>query len=83
MNSNPAGTSAHILKARTLEKINYVTDAKNLYLSALEIDSTSILAIKGLDNLERKVAYLRLVKRKEDIQRQVETLKPLIIKEIN
>lgn len=83
LNSNPAGTSAHILKAKTLEKINHYTDARNLYLSALEIDSTSILASKGLDNLERKVAYLRLVKRKEDIQRQIEALKPLIIKDIN
>ena len=83
LNTLPEGTSAHVLKARTLEKLNYYTEAKKLYISALEIDSTSVLASNGLDNLERKVAYLRLVKRKEEVQRQVETLKPLNSKEIN
>ncbi|MCK5704846.1 MAG: hypothetical protein KAI29_27030 [Cyclobacteriaceae bacterium] len=83
LESKPKGTEAYVLKARVLEKISYYTDAKELYTLALEIDSTSILASKGLDNLKRKVAYLRLVKRKEEAQRQIETLKPLNSKEIN
>ncbi|MCK5368454.1 MAG: hypothetical protein KAQ62_07870 [Cyclobacteriaceae bacterium] len=83
LDSKPIGTDGYVLKARTLEKINYYTDAKELYKIALDMDSTSILASKGLDNLERKVAYLRLKKRKEEVQRQVEILKPLNSKEIN
>ena len=83
LGSNPKGTEAHVLKAKALEKINFYTDAKKMYASALEIDSTSTLALRGLENLERKVAYLRLVKRKEEVQRQAETLKPLNSKVIN
>lgn len=83
LDSKPIGIGGYVLKAKTLEKINYYTEAKKLYIEALKIDSTSTLASKGLDNLERKVAYLRLVKRKESVQRQVEILKPLNSKEIN
>jgi tetratricopeptide (TPR) repeat protein len=81
--SNPGGTDMYVLKAQALEKRSYYTEAKKLYNYALEIDSTSTLANRGLENLERKVAYLRLVKRKEEVQKQVETLKPLNSKEIN
>lgn len=83
LESKPKGTKAYILKARALEKISYYKDAKEIYTLALEIDSTSILARKGIENLERKVAYLRLVKRKENVQRQTEALKPLDSKVIN
>ena len=83
LESKHSGTEGHVLKAKTLEKINYLTEARKLYKSALEVDSTSILAQRGLENLERKVAYLRLVKRKEEVQRQVETMKPLNSKVIN
>jgi tetratricopeptide (TPR) repeat protein len=83
LDTNPKGTGAYVLKAKTLEKVSYYTDARKLYNAALEIDSTSTLAIQGLENLERKVAYLRLVNRKEEIQREVESLKPLKSKVIN
>lgn len=83
LDTNPKGTGAYVLKAKTLEKISYFTDARKLYNTALNIDSTSTLAIQGLQNLERKVAYLRLVNRKEEIQREVESLKPLKSKVIN
>jgi len=83
LDTNPKGTGAYVLKAKTLEKISYYTDARNLFNTALKIDSTSTLAIQGLQNLERKVAYLRLVNRKEEIQREVESLKPLKSKVIN
>lgn len=83
LESKPDGTGAYVLKAKTLEKIDYYSEAKKIYNMALEIDSTSTLAIKGLDDLERKVAYLRLVNRKEEIQREVESLKPLKSKVIN
>jgi hypothetical protein len=72
-----------VLKAKSLEKKYQYSTAQNIYILALEIDSTSILARKGLDNLERKVAYLRLQKRKREVQRQAETLKSLDSKEIN
>ncbi len=81
--TNPKGTNPYVLKAKTLEKISNYIDAKELYQSALAIDSTSVLALQGLENLERKVAYLRLVNRKEEIQREVESLKPLKSKVIN
>ena len=79
----PKDIAAYVLKAKTLERISYYSEAKKLYNLALEIDSTSTLASNGLENLERRAAYLRLVKRKESVQRQVETLKPLNSKKIN
>jgi tetratricopeptide (TPR) repeat protein len=72
-----------VLKAKTLERLSNYEQAKNIYQSAIELDSTSTLAIEGLNNLERKVAYLRLVKRKESVQKDLEILKPLNSKTIN
>lgn len=83
LDTNPKGTGAYVLKAKAMEKLYKYTDARQIYIQALKIDSTSILARKELDNLERKVAYLRLKKRKQEVQKQVETLKPLDSKEIN
>ncbi len=83
LDTNPKGTGAYVLKAKAKEKRYQYTEAKQIYIQALKIDNTSILARKGLDNLERKVAYLRLKKRKQEVQKQVETLKPLGSKEIN
>jgi len=81
--TNPKGTDPYVLKAKTMERLNNYIDARELYQTALEIDSTSVLALQGLENLERKVAYLRLVNRKEEIQREVESLKPMKSKVIN
>jgi len=83
LENNPEDIPGLVLKARTLERINYYTDAKTLYQKAIKIDSTSRLATEALDNLERKVAYLRLIKRKENVQRELEMFKPLNSKEIN
>ncbi len=83
LESKPADIPGLVLKAKTLERINYFTDAKTLYQKAIKIDSTSRLATQGLENLERKVAYLRLIKRKENVQRELEIFKPLNSKEIN
>jgi tetratricopeptide (TPR) repeat protein len=83
LNLKPNEGEGYVLKARIMERFNNFTDAKELYLAALEIDSTYTLASSGLENLERKVAYLQLVKRKEIVQRQVESLKPLNSKQIN
>ncbi len=79
----PKDSDAYVLKAKALEKISYYSEARNLYSSALEIDSTSTLAINGLENLERKVAYLRIKNRKNKNLRQIEILKPLNSREIN
>ncbi len=79
---DPRAIDGYVLKAKTMERINHFTEARNLYNTALEVDSTSLLASKGLDNLDRKVAYLRLVQRKEEVQKQVEKLKPLNSKEL-
>ena len=83
LNLKPDEIDGYIMKAQIMEKTNNFPDAYELYSTALEMDSTSRLASAGLENLERKVAYLQLVKRKESFQRQVETLKPLNSKEIN
>ncbi len=80
---SPKGIDGLIFKAKMLERRRDYNEAKKIYQTAIEKDSTSILAINGLENLERKVAYLRLVKRKEEAQRQTDNLKPLDSKEIN
>lgn len=72
-----------VLKARILERRYNYSEARKLYLMAIEIDSTSTLAHNGLANLDRKVAYLRLIRRREENQRQTESLSPLNSKEIN
>jgi len=77
------GIDGYVLKAKALEKISYYAEARSLFSKALEIDSTSALAINGLENLERKVAYLRIKNRKEENLRQIEILKPLNSREIN
>jgi len=82
LDSQPKGTAGLVLKAKTLEKISYFTEARKLYYTALEVDSTSTLAHLGLENLEKKVSYLQLKKRKESLRRQVEVLKPLNSKEL-
>lgn len=72
-----------VLKARILERRYSYSEARKFYLMAIEMDSTYTLAQNGLANLNRKVAYLRLIRRREENQRQTETLSPLNSKEIN
>jgi tetratricopeptide (TPR) repeat protein len=83
LDQQPNSIRSMVLKAKTLERLSNYEQAKNIYQSAIELDSTSTLAIEGLNNLERKVAYLRLVKRKESVQKDLEILKPLNSKTIN
>ncbi len=73
----------YVLKAEILDRSKKYTEAIKMYDTALEIDSTYVPAQKGLKNLQGKVAYLRLIKRKENVQRETEELKPLGSKEIN
>lgn len=79
----PQDIAGIVLKAKALEQRGFYTESRLLYESAIKIDSTSILALNGLNNLERKVAYLRLVERKESVKRDLDTFKPLNSKEIN
>jgi tetratricopeptide (TPR) repeat protein len=79
----PQNIPGIVLKAKALEQTGFYTESRQLYESAIKIDSTSTLALNGLNNLERKVAYLRLVKRKENVKRELDTFKPLNSKEIN
>lgn len=83
LGTNPKATGAYVLKASAMEKVYQYTEARKIYNQALEIDSTSILASNGLKNLERKVAYLRLKKRQEEVQKQEDTLRQLDSQEIN
>jgi tetratricopeptide (TPR) repeat protein len=77
LGNKPSAVNGYILKGEILEKMNQYSNAEEFYKRALEIDSTHRLASMRLENLERKIAYLQLLKRKENVQRQVEELKPL------
>jgi tetratricopeptide (TPR) repeat protein len=79
----PRYLQALVLKAKVLDRQGNLEQARSFYESAIQIDSTYTIALQGLDNLERKVAYLRLVKRKENVQRDLELFKPLNSKKIN
>lgn len=79
----PRYLQALVLKAKLLDRQGNLEQARSFYESAIQIDSTYTIALQGLDNLERKVAYLRLVKRKENVQRDLELFKPLNSKKIN
>ncbi len=74
---------ALVFKAKALDRQGDFDQAMGIYESAIQIDSTYTIALDGLSNLERKVAYLRLVKRKENVQRDLELFKPLNSKTIN
>jgi len=79
----PEDTRAMILKARMKSADGATMDAIDLYKSVLLSDSTSAIARTELEILERKVAYLRLIKRKDETQKQLEIIKPLGAKQIN
>lgn len=83
LKEKPDNVPGLVLKAKALERIGFYTESRTLYETAIKIDSTSTLALNGLNILERKVAYLRLVKRKESVQKELDTFKPLNSKEIN
>jgi hypothetical protein len=83
LEDQPESIPGLVFKAKSLERISYYTEARRLYEHAIKIDSTSRLATQGLDKLERKVAYLRLIRRKESVQKDLELFKPLNSKEIN
>jgi tetratricopeptide (TPR) repeat protein len=79
----PEDTRAIILKARMKSAAGATMEAIDLYTLALLSDSSSVIARTELENLEGKVAYLRLVKRKDETQKQLEIIKPLGAKQIN
>ena len=79
----PDNFSALMLKAGLLENKSYYTEAKSIYNNVIELDSTYTLASYRLNNLENKVAYLRLKRRKESVQKELDVLKPLNSKELN
>lgn len=83
LEKQPGYLQALLLKAKTLDRQGNYNGARGVYEFAIQMDSTYTLATQGLNNLERKVAYLRLVKRKESLQRDLEILKPLNSKTIN
>ncbi len=83
LSQRPKSIPPMVLKAKALERQSNFDQAKNIYQSAILLDSTSTLAIDGLNNLERKVAYLRLIKRKESVEKDLEILKPLNSRTIN
>ena len=80
---NPKDLKALILKARIKSESGDTREAIDLYKSVLLSDSTITIARTELDNLERKVAYLRLVQRKDETQKQLDMIKPLGTKQIN
>ena len=57
--------------------------AKNIYENILQNDTTAIIARHELQKLERKIAYLRDLKRKEAIQSQMDSIKPAKRLELN
>jgi len=79
----PEDIQAIILKARIKSSAGETMEAIDLYKTALLSDSTSAIARTEMEILERKVAYLRLVKRKDETQKQLEYIKPLGAKQIN
>jgi len=83
LTSKSSEIPAMVLKAKALELKSYYTEARALYQDAIKLDSTSTIAMDGLNNLERKVAYLRLKRKKEDVQRDLDLFKPLDNRVIN
>ncbi len=74
---------AYVLKARIMDKRGMYNEAKGIYENILQIDTTAIIARQELQKLERKIAYLRDLKRKEAIQSQMDSIKPAKRLELN
>lgn len=80
---NSRNVNSLILKARTLDRLGNFDRSRDVYQEVLRLDSASAIAQVELSNLERKVAYLRLVKKKESGQKDLENLRPLNSRTIN
>ncbi len=80
---NPKYIKSLILKGRVLDKKGAFDRSREAYQQALAMDSTSVIANTELSNLERKIAYLRLVQKKESTKKDLEFLKPLNSRTIN
>jgi tetratricopeptide (TPR) repeat protein len=74
---------SHLIRARTLAKKYYYGDARKEYLYIIEMDSTHTIARDELKKLDRKVAYLRSLKKYEKRKEDVKMIKPLKPKVLN
>jgi len=80
---DPKFINPRLVRARTLEKQYHYTDARIEYVSILEVDSTFTIAGNELKKLNRKVAYLRQLKKYEERKEEMKMFKPLKSKTLN
>mgnify|MGYP000123808442 CR=1 FL=1 len=67
-----------LLEARTYDRMNQYQNAENSYLEILKSDSTHIIARQELEKLQRKVRYLRDLKRREENRIDFIQIRPLV-----
>ncbi len=74
---------SHLIRARALAKRYNYGDARKEYLYIIERDSTYTIARDELKKLNRKVAYLRSLKKYEKRKEEVKMIRPLKPKILN
>jgi tetratricopeptide (TPR) repeat protein len=74
---------SHLIKARALAKRYYYKDAVQEYEHILSMDSTYTIAGDELEKLDRKIAYLRSLKKYNESREELKMIKPLKPKALN
>lgn len=74
---------SHLIKARALVKRYHYKDAFQEYEHILVMDSTYTIARDELEKLNKKIAYLRSLKKYKESQEELNMIKPLKPKTLN
>ena len=75
--------SLHLTRARVLGRKYHYNDARQEYLHVLQMDTANVIAQNELKKLNRKVAYLRSLKKYEKRKEEVQMIIPLKPKVLN
>jgi tetratricopeptide (TPR) repeat protein len=70
-------TEAMNIKGKSLERINRFNEALDEFERIVLIDSTDIAARKEIDNLNRKIAYLRKIQQEYESRPVIKFLEPI------
>ncbi len=82
LNSMPDDVEVLLFKARILSSQNQYTAALDIYQKVMEVDSTSTAANTGIKNMQRRLERIRVLRRKENVKKQIEEFKKIETKPV-
>jgi tetratricopeptide (TPR) repeat protein len=75
--NDSTSVAAWMLKGRILSDQYRYYSARDAFEKVVEYDSSNTIALQELEKLEKKIAYLRIQKQREENRRLIEELKPI------